>query len=1180
MGPLSMSAKQHREYLKLQSQNEREVAKMQAEEKRKQQLHDIKLKEAAAKANQGIGHKEDIHAAKLNEMGSPLSKSPKMNKQKLGIPTQNPLAGTGVFKQGQRNLYADGTEYVQEQVQPLLIKDPRMSYTAPMSDGKYVENIPTRSNNPGNLMYAGQANAIPGVPKPGGGSFALFANPQAGREALERQVIKNTQERGQTINQMMAKYAPKSENKTNKYVKNLSKEINLPSNARVPLDKVPQLAEAIAKYEGYKGEYANGTTGAQGSTDTVPAMLTPGEAVIPEPAAQNPANKPIIKALVEEGRIKNKLRDGAVSVVKSDAPSLAYAHPDVPGSSFVNGSMGVPEFSRGSSAQANYNNGTYGVVPQQVQSAAGYEDGTVGAGFMDSMMQGLRRVAPGIGMMIDKASGVVGGVPGSVPQMPLPEVAVEAPAQPVIPVPVKNYIANTTNPMATAERGAALAVPPVVNAQTETANLLSRYPVPTTTAVVPVQTEIVPVQTAPVIVPFTNPNANQTATYKPVNDIEKIDPFTLFTSAESGGKANAKNPLSSAAGPVQFTKDTWNNIRKQVPELSEVEYGSKAFYSEEAQRKAFEHTNKQNEAILDKQRIPLTNVNRYVMHGLGSGDGARVLANPNADFRETLNQSSRKDNADLIMKQNPVYAKFKTNQDYINWAEGHLNKSAGIGRDSLTQRPTPINPDPTQPEAVQIGTPAELQGVPPMPILKDETVSLAESDPAAANQALADVTKNQHSALDKLIAAIRESDKEPEVKQKEAASIIEQVYGDKGIFNQGDLIRFAITAAGGMLTGGSAAGSLRYASRDVLQQSDLRNRERIAAERQDKTINAQNARQDKSLLAQAALAEARAIDAENRADVKQKQRDKDALTRDLIKEGRDPVAVRKWIAEGEKGNLPPIKQSFIRSGQHDLVTVTQPFMFGGKRIDPGTPMYQYQMKDPKTQDVQTMVRIGDKDVPLEAAVASGIMLNKWDEGKHGPKAQVEDLQKWSDKSSNRFGEMMVNAFGADDVKGRPNPARQGQVTPMNVQTQAASWALSKGYKVNDPTSKLELEKINSIATEQAIKDMQSGTKVKDITPYLNASYIKQRSGLSEKLFELDPKKGTQMAPEKIVELRAKAANAGFKDDATMASEMSRLSTVWNKNTDNIQRKYKDGTDKETGFYMFASDVLGKMSKNK
>jgi hypothetical protein len=39
-----------------------------------------------------------------------------------------------------------------------------------------------------------------------------------------------------------------------------------------------------------------------GSTDTVPAMLTAGEAVIPVAAAQNPANKPIIARLVQEGR--------------------------------------------------------------------------------------------------------------------------------------------------------------------------------------------------------------------------------------------------------------------------------------------------------------------------------------------------------------------------------------------------------------------------------------------------------------------------------------------------------------------------------------------------------------------------------------------------------------------------------------------------------------------------------------------------------------------------------------------------------------------------------------------------------------------------------------------------------------------------------------------------------------
>jgi hypothetical protein len=232
MGPLS--GKQHREYLKFQNKEAREAAKMELDEKRKQQLHEIKLQEAAAKANQGLGHKQQVNNAKLKEMGIPPAK---MNKQKLGIPTQNPLAGTGMFKQGQRSL-----------AQPTVFE-------------------------------------------------------------------------------------------------------------------------------------AKGT-------DTVPAMLTPGEAVIPRAAAQDPKNKKAIKRMVQEGRKANAMRDGAVDVRYSDAPaqakyhsqgtamvvpSLAYEHSDVPGSSYADGTEHV--FSRGSADMQHYSMGTYGVVPQQIQSAAGYFNG-------------------------------------------------------------------------------------------------------------------------------------------------------------------------------------------------------------------------------------------------------------------------------------------------------------------------------------------------------------------------------------------------------------------------------------------------------------------------------------------------------------------------------------------------------------------------------------------------------------------------------------------------------------------------------------------------------------------------------------------------------------------------------------------------------------------------------------
>jgi len=76
--------------------------------------------------------------------------------------------------------------------------------------------------------------------------------------------------------------------------------------------------------QGYKDgtcsvkRYNYGTAGVTPTTnmayadgvDSVPSMLTPGEAVIPAPAAQNPANKPAINAMISEGRAANDIAEG------------------------------------------------------------------------------------------------------------------------------------------------------------------------------------------------------------------------------------------------------------------------------------------------------------------------------------------------------------------------------------------------------------------------------------------------------------------------------------------------------------------------------------------------------------------------------------------------------------------------------------------------------------------------------------------------------------------------------------------------------------------------------------------------------------------------------------------------------------------------------------------------------
>jgi len=309
MGPLS--GKQHREYLKLVEQEKRESAKMEREESRKQELHEIKKMEAASKANQSLGHKEQVHKYKMGEL-----KVPPLGQG--NIPTPNPLADTGMFSRGQHLL--------------------------------------------------------------------------------------------------------------------------------------PFQAEDRAKAR---------KASAKKDTDTVPAMLTPGEAVIPEPAAQNPKNKPLIKKMVQEGRKANNMlkfrfedgtgnvppmnqmvmdntdmRDGTVSIVKSDAIGT---HPDVPSSSFSHGTT----FSRGSSESYHYDDGVVN-VPRLDNELANYQPEPSGSENVPPVVQ----------------------APVTAAALPTP---LNNPLAPVIPVPVGTVssvgdeaqnVSNISVPVSVPAPGATVVAPP------------------------------------------------------------------------------------------------------------------------------------------------------------------------------------------------------------------------------------------------------------------------------------------------------------------------------------------------------------------------------------------------------------------------------------------------------------------------------------------------------------------------------------------------------------------------------------------------------------------------------------------------------------------------------------------------------------------------------------------------
>ena len=76
-------------------------------------------------------------------------------------------------------------------------------------EGYYPGTLAYTNNNPGNLIYVGQAGATPGA-----GGFAAFPSYELGQQALYNQ-IQIYANQGLTIDQMMAKYAPAGQGSNN-----------------------------------------------------------------------------------------------------------------------------------------------------------------------------------------------------------------------------------------------------------------------------------------------------------------------------------------------------------------------------------------------------------------------------------------------------------------------------------------------------------------------------------------------------------------------------------------------------------------------------------------------------------------------------------------------------------------------------------------------------------------------------------------------------------------------------------------------------------------------------------------------------------------------------------------------------------------------------------------------------
>ena len=95
-------------------------------------------------------------------------------------------------------------------------------------------SLPMRNNNPGDLRFAGQLNAVEGE-----SGFAVFSSMPAGVVGLYRQLLAQVAE-GQTVRQIIAQWAPPTENNTSQYLANVLKWTGLPADTPV-MELMPPL---------------------------------------------------------------------------------------------------------------------------------------------------------------------------------------------------------------------------------------------------------------------------------------------------------------------------------------------------------------------------------------------------------------------------------------------------------------------------------------------------------------------------------------------------------------------------------------------------------------------------------------------------------------------------------------------------------------------------------------------------------------------------------------------------------------------------------------------------------------------------------------------------------------------------------------------------------------------------
>jgi hypothetical protein len=437
------------------------------------------------------------------------------------------------------------------------------------------------------------------------------------------------------------------------------------------------------------------------------------------------------------------------------------------------------------------------------------------------------------------------------------------------------------------------------------------------------------------------------------------------------------------------------------------------------------------------------------------------------------------------------------------------------------------------PQAIPEATPVEVPA--------DTSQIGREGFNAAKDSQAAYISQAESGKIEALKAAAVKTD-DPKGFLERGLSVL---FGDKGLFNSRELARFALVAAGGMISGGSTGGSLRYASKDVLQAADRR----FAEENLD-----------------------------TRAKAAQEATENKAMSTSLVTQGYEPAKIKAFLDGGSKDAalLGAPRTTTSRTGQTKQYTfesgngANTPIIFEERTTVTGNRPGEKVYVNPET---------GMSLAQYRAAITArgdSRPIVSYETGTHGDAAVTKRLADFTKDLTPGFQKTLESQLGAETSRdGVPNKSWANAKPAYQYADQARSLAIAHDIRVDNPQIATALKPVINNAINKAVADMRNGkTQVIDFAPYIEAELFQFKTGISPDAFQLGKgDKAKDMIPGKIVTLNAMIRKT-FPEGSVSEVEgqkVKKLKSMYNEYKGETN-KWKD-SESESAFYQFAMNKL-------